>query len=612
MCGIVGAVAQRDVAHILLEGLKRLEYRGYDSAGIAVIDAQQQLHRHRALGKVRELQHLLKAEPLLGNTGIAHTRWATHGKPSEDNAHPHVSHNEIVLVHNGIIENHETLRARLIDLGYSFTSETDSELVAHLLHWHLKSGQDLLAAVRTAAGELEGAFAIGIIRCSEPGRLIALRRGSPLVIGMGIGEHFIASDQLALLPVVKHFIYLEENDIADVRRDSVTIYEVGGAVVDRPVHVSDLNHDIVGKGKYRHFMLKEIFEQPHAVQATLEGRLHRHRIVEETFGKNATQILANIRRVQIVACGTSYHAGLVGRYWLESVGIPCQVEIASEIRYRHTVVEPDTLFVTLSQSGETADTLGALRIAKELGYVATLAICNVPESSAVRESDLALMTAAGPEIGVASTKAFTTQLVALLLLTAVLGRQQHLHLAGTGSEANLLLELKNLPKYIEQVLSLDGAIKQIAKLFADKQHALFVGRGTQFPIALEGALKLKEISYIHAEAYPAGELKHGALALVDSEMPVIALVPADELLDKLKSNLQEVAARGGELFVFADQDAGVENGPGIHVLHMPKVPKILTPLIYTIPLQLLAYYVAVLKGTDVDQPRNLAKSVTVE
>jgi glucosamine--fructose-6-phosphate aminotransferase (isomerizing) len=609
MCGIVGAVAQRDVAQILLEGLKRLEYRGYDSAGIAVLDANQHLQRHRALGKVQELKNLLKTQPLFGNTGIAHTRWATHGKPSEANAHPHISNDEIVLVHNGIIENHEKLRVRLRELGYQFNSETDSEIVAHLLHWHLKTGKDFLTAVRTTATELEGAFAIGILHRDEPGRLIALRKGSPLVIGLGIGENFLASDHLALLPVAQHFIYLEEGDIADVRRDHVTIYDSNGTEVERPIHISDLGHEVAEKGKYRHFMQKEIFEQPRAVQATLEGRHSRQRVLEETFGKNAAQLLASIRRVQIVACGTSYHAGLVARHWLEEAGIPCQVEIASEIRYRRAVVEPNTLFVTLSQSGETADSLGALRAAKELGYAATMAICNVPESSLVRESELVLMTAAGLEIGVASTKAFTTQLTALLLLTAVLGRYRGLP---AEVETNLLTQLKMLPNYLEQVLLLDGAIKNIAKLFIDKQHALFLGRGAQYAIALEGALKLKEISYIHAEAYPAGELKHGPLALVDTEMPVIALAPADDLLDKLKSNLQEVRARGGELFVFADENAAIEKAPGIHVIIMPNVSRILAPLVYTIPLQLLAYHVAVFKGTDVDQPRNLAKSVTVE
>jgi glutamine---fructose-6-phosphate transaminase (isomerizing) len=609
MCGIVGAVAQRDVAPILLEGLKRLEYRGYDSAGIAVIDHNKQLQRHRTLGKVHELQNLLKSQPLFGSTGIAHTRWATHGKPSEDNAHPHVSNDEVVLVHNGIIENHETLKTRLLELGYTFDSDTDSEIVVHLLHWHLKTKPDFLAAVRATAQELEGAFALGLMHCHEPGRLIVLRRGSPLVIGLGIGENFIASDHLALLPVAQQFIYLEEGDIADVRRDQITIYDGAGKIVERDVHVSDLSHEIAEKGKYRHFMQKEIFEQPHAVSATFEGRISKQRVLEETFGHNATQILTNIKRVQIVACGTSYHAGLVGRYWLEEIGIPCQVEIASEIRYRHVVVESNTLFLTLSQSGETADTLAALRTAKNLGYAATMAICNVPESSLVRESELVLMTAAGPEIGVASTKAFTTQLTALLLLTAVLAR---LHKTKNFKEANLLAQLQLLPKSLKQILLLDNAIKRLAKQFADKQHTLFLGRGAQYPIALEGALKLKEISYIHAEAYPAGELKHGPLALVDEEMPVVVLAPNDELIDKLKSNLQEVRARGGSVIVFADEQAGIENSTGLQVITVPNIPKLLAPIAYTIPLQLLAYHVAVLKGTDVDQPRNLAKSVTVE
>lgn len=610
MCGIVGAVAQRDVAPILLEGLKRLEYRGYDSAGIAVISAESQLQRYRTLGKVRELEEVLLANPLFGYTGIAHTRWATHGKPSESNAHPHMSGNEIALVHNGIIENHEILRKRLLEAGYSFSSETDSELVAHLLHQRLKDGHDFLNAVRDIASELEGAFAIGFMNRNEPGRLVALRRGSPLVVGVGIGEHFIASDHLALLPVTQRFIYLEEGDIADVRRDSVHVYDAHGDRMERPIHVSELNYDMADKGKYRHYMQKEIFEQPNAVTSTLEGRLGRQRVLDEMFGEQARHLFEKIHRVQIVACGTSYHAGLVARYWLESLaGIPCNVEVASEIRYRQAVVDPNTLFVTLSQSGETADTLGALRAAKQLGYAGTLAICNVPESSLVRESDLVLMTRAGPEIGVASTKAFTTQLTALLLLTIVLGRRHQLN---AKQEAELVAHLEGLPNKLEQALQLDTSIKQLAKLFSDKRSALFVGRGMQFPVALEGALKLKEISYIHAEAYPAGELKHGPLALVDDEMPVIALASHDELLDKLKSNLQEIRARGGELIVFAGEETGIESESGMRVITVPSVTSVLAPIVYTIPLQLLAYHVAVLKGTDVDQPRNLAKSVTVE
>lgn len=610
MCGIVGAVAQRDVALILLEGLKRLEYRGYDSAGIAVIDGQQRLQRHRAPGKVRELQGLLEVEPLPGNTGIAHTRWATHGKPSEHNAHPHFAGNEIALVHNGIIENHSPLRAKLLANGCILASETDSELVAHLVHQQLIAGLDFLSAVQKVAAELEGAFAIGFMRRTEPGRLLALRRGCPLVVGVGIGEHFLASDQLALLPVAQNFIYLEEGDLADIRRDQVAIYDTKGTAVVRSIHASDLRHELTEKGKFRHFMQKEIFEQPRAVSSTMEGRFSKQHILVETFGPHALALFKSIRRIQIVACGTSYHAGLVGRYWLESLtGIPCQVEIGSENRYRHQIIEPDTLFITLSQSGETADTLGSLRLAKTLGYISTLAICNVPESSLVRESDSAFMTGAGPEIGVASTKGFTTQLTALLLLTAAISRARGLD---TLMEANLVTQLKSLPQKLEQTLALDNKIKQLAKMFADKQHALFLGRGIQYAIALEGALKLKEISYIHAEAYPAGELKHGPLALVDSEMPVIILAPTDALIEKLKSNLEEVRARGGQLIVFTDETSGVGENIGTQVITMPPVDSLLAPIVYTIPMQLLAYHVAVLKGTDVDQPRNLAKSVTVE
>lgn len=610
MCGIVGAVAQRDVALILIEGLKRLEYRGYDSSGIAIINNQQTLQRHRALGKVQQLQNLLTSQPLLGRTGIAHTRWATHGKPSEENAHPHIAGNQIALVHNGIIENHEILRSQLLAKNCQLTSETDSELVAHLVFEHLQKHKDLLLAIQYTAKELEGAFAIGFMHGAEQGRLIALRRGSPLVIGLGLGENFIASDHLALLPVAQRFIYLEEGDIADVYQDRVIIYDVEGKVVERPIHATDLHHETAQKGEYRHFMLKEIFEQPRAITNTLESRLTSQHVLIETFGPEAATLFKQAERVQIVACGTSYHAGLVARYWLEKIAkIPCQVEIASENRYRDKIVEPNTLFVTLSQSGETADTLGALRLAKKSGYLATVGICNVPGSSLVRESDLVLMTGAGPEIGVASTKAFTTQLTALLLLTLAMGRY---HGLDSTAEKSIIKELSSLAKNMEQALAIDPAIKQLAKTFADKNHSLFLGRGVQFPIAMEGALKLKEISYIHAEAYPAGELKHGPLALVDSDMPVIVLAPSDELLEKLKSNIQEVKARGGELIVFTDEQSNIKNEPGIHVLTMPNVNPILAPIVYTIPMQLLAYHVAVLKGTDVDQPRNLAKSVTVE
>lgn len=610
MCGIVGAVAQRDVTHILIECLKCLEYRGYDSAGIAVISNQQKLQRLRVLGKVQQLQNLLSSQPLLGHTGIAHTRWATHGKPSEENAHPHIAGNQIALVHNGIIENQETLRARLLTNGYILTSETDSELVAYLILDNIHKKTDLLAAIQLTVRQLEGAFAIALMYCAEPGHLIALRRGSPLVIGLGLGENFIASDHLALLPVAQRFIYLEEGDIADVYQDRVIIYDAKGKVVERPIHVTDLHQETAQKGKYRHFMLKEIFEQPHAITNTLESRLTSQHVLIETFGPEAATLFKQTERVQIVACGTSYHAGLVARYWLEKIAkIPCQVEIASENRYRDKIVEPNTLFVTLSQSGETADTLGALRLAKKSGYLATVGICNVPGSSLVRESDLVFMTGAGPEIGVASTKAFTTQLTALLLLTLAIGRY---HGLDSTTEISIIKELSSLSKNIEQTLTIDLAIKQLAKTFADKNHSLFLGRGVQFPIAMEGALKLKEISYIHAEAYPAGELKHGPLALVDPDMPVIVLAPSDELLEKIKSNIQEVKARGGELIVFTDEQSGIKNEPGIHVLTMPHVNPTLAPIVYTIPMQLLAYHVAVLKGTDIDQPRNLAKSVTVE
>lgn len=610
MCGIVGAVGKRDITSVLIEGLKRLEYRGYDSAGVAVIDSQQQLQRHRIVGKIQNLQDLLQAAPISGHTGVGQTRWATHGVPSERNAHPHFSGTELALVHNGIIENHAPLREQLTQAGYHFNSETDSEIVVHLVHQKMTQGQDFLAANKEALKELEGGFAVGIMHHNEPGRLIAFCRGAPLVIGIGNGEHFIASDHLALLPVTQKFIYLAEGDLADIRSDSLTIYSASDEIVERPIYISELTHDVVNKGKYRHYMQKEIFEQPTAAISTLEGRLSHTHVLDQAFGEHAEKIFDKIRRVQIVACGTSYHAGLVARYWLEGLaGIPCQVEIASEIRYRKFIVEADTLFVTLSQSGETADTLSALRLAKQSGYVATLTICNAPESAMVRESDLVLMTRAGHEIGVASTKAFTTQLTALLMLTAVLGRR---HGMTPETEIELIHQLEKLPQHIEQVLKLDNQIIQLANLFNNKKHALFIGRGIHFPIALEGALKLKEISYIHAEAYPAGELKHGPLALVDNHMPIIALAPHDELIEKLKSNLEEVRARGGKLIIFADAQANIASDNNTHVITMPNTDSYTAPLIYTIVLQLLSYHVAVLKGTDVDQPRNLAKSVTVE
>ncbi len=611
MCGIVGAVAQRNVVPILVEGLKRLEYRGYDSAGLAVLGdgGAERLDRVRAVGKVKALEDSIQQLKTEGQTGIAHTRWATHGVPSEDNAHPHVSHGVIAVVHNGIIENHEKLRKKLQELGYEFTSQTDTEVVAHLVHHHLKKQKDLCKAAMAAIGELEGAYALGIISRSEPHRLIAARKGSPLVVGVGIEEHFIGSDVLALAPVTRNVIYLEDGDVADLRRTEYTIYNESGKQVERPVRVSEASADAVDRGQYRSFTEKEIFEQPKAVADTLEGRLGKHRILEEAFGVTAGQIFDNTKAVQIIACGTSFHAGSVARYWIESLaGLPCNVEIASEYRYRKHVVLPGTLVVTISQSGETADTLAALQQTKKLGYGHSLAICNVPESSLVRESELTLLTRAGPEIGVASTKAFVTQLTALLLLTIALARR---HGLTAEKEKKLVEELEQLPGRIQKVLELSEEIRSLSERFVDKQHALFLGRGVHYPIAMEGALKLKEISYIHAESYAAGELKHGPLALVDANMPVIAVAPNDELLEKLKSNLQEVRARGGELYVFSVKGTGVRASNTTKIL-MPEVGEFTSPILYTVPLQLLAYYVALAKGTDVDQPRNLAKSVTVE
>ncbi|MBV4461152.1 glutamine--fructose-6-phosphate transaminase (isomerizing) [Pseudomonas sp. COR58] len=610
MCGIVGAVAERSITAILLEGLKRLEYRGYDSAGVAVYTNANTLERTRRVGKVSELDAALAEHPLVGRLGIAHTRWATHGAPSERNAHPHFS-GDIAVVHNGIIENHEALREQLKALGYVFSSDTDTEVIAHLLNHKLKELKDLTVALKATVKELHGAYGLAVISAQQPDRVVAARSGSPLVIGLGLGENFLASDQLALRQVTDRFMYLEEGDIADIRRDSVQIWDVNGQAVERQtVQYSD-GAEAADKGEFRHYMLKEIHEQPTVVQRTLEGRLSQDQVLVQAFGPQAAELFAKVRNVQIVACGTSYHAGMVARYWLEELaGIPCQVEVASEFRYRKVVVQPDTLFVTISQSGETADTLAALRNAKELGFLASLAICNVGISSLVRESDLTLLTQAGREIGVASTKAFTTQLVGLLLLTLSLGQVRGT--LGAGVEATLVEELRRLPTRLGEALAMDNTVEKISELFAEKNHTLFLGRGAQFPVAMEGALKLKEISYIHAEAYPAGELKHGPLALVDNDMPVVTVAPNNELLEKLKSNLQEVRARGGELIVFADEKAGMSNGEGTHVVQMPHINDILSPILYTIPLQLLSYYVAVLKGTDVDQPRNLAKSVTVE
>ncbi|QSB20266.1 glutamine--fructose-6-phosphate transaminase (isomerizing) [Pseudomonas sp. 15A4] len=611
MCGIVGAVAERNITAILLEGLKRLEYRGYDSAGVALFNNAGVLERRRRVGKVNELERALAGEPVTGRLGIAHTRWATHGAPLERNAHPHFSSEQLAVVHNGIIENHEPLRERLKGLGYVFTSDTDTEVIVHLLHHKLQDTPDLAAALKATVKELHGAYGLAVISAHQPDRLIAARSGSPLVVGLGLGENFLASDQLALRQVTDRFMYLEEGDIAEIRRDSVQIWDASGLPVEREIVQYHEGAEAADKGEYRHFMLKEIHEQPKVVQRTLEGRLGQQQVLVQAFGPQAAELFAKVRNVQIVACGTSYHAGMVARYWLEGLaGIPCQVEVASEFRYRKVVVQPDTLFVSISQSGETADTLAALRNAKELGFLASLAICNVGISSLVRESDLTLLTQAGPEIGVASTKAFTTQLVALMLLTLSLGQVKGT--LGAGVEAELVEELRRLPTRLGEALAMDTTVEKIAELFAEKNHTLFLGRGAQFPVAMEGALKLKEISYIHAEAYPAGELKHGPLALVDSDMPVVTVAPNNELLEKLKSNLQEVRARGGELIVFADEQAGLVNGEGTHVVSMPHILDALTPILYTIPLQLLSYYVAVLKGTDVDQPRNLAKSVTVE
>jgi len=610
MCGIVGAIAERDVLPILLEGLRRLEYRGYDSAGVALVDGGDCIARVRSQGKVKNLQERLGEHAVNGKLGIAHTRWATHGVPSDKNAHPHVCRKSVAVVHNGIIENHQTIRAQQIEQGHHFTSQTDTEVIVHAVHDQIELGKDLLNAVRDTTKQLEGAFALGVISNSDKNRLIVARRGSPLVIGVGIGENFIASDVAALLPVTQNFIFLEEGDIAEITREGVKVFDENGDEVERAAHKSEQTSDMAERGEYRHYMQKEIYEQPEAIQATLEGRISNGRLLEECFGTNAKEILDGIDSIKIVACGTSYHAGLIAKYGFgDLANVPCSVEVASEFRYRRHVVSENTLFLTLSQSGETADTLAALRIAKKLGYKHTFAICNVPESSLVRESDLVLMTRAGPEIGVASTKAFTTQLVALLLLIIAIGRR---HGLAAATEQTIVEQLDSLPERIEQVLLLDEPIAELAKQFADKHHALFLGRGPQYPVAKEGALKLKEISYIHAEAYPAGELKHGPLALVDAKMPVIAVAPNDQLLEKLKANLEEVSARGGHLIVFSDVDAGFIEDEHLQVIHVAPTEQAVSPIIYSVPLQLLAYHVAVIKGTDIDQPRNLAKSVTVE
>ena len=608
MCGIVGAIAQHDVTPILLDGLKRLEYRGYDSAGVALCDGQGRLQRTRAVGKVAELQKSLQQAPIAGELGIAHTRWATHGVPAERNAHPHMSGEQVAIVHNGIIENHAELRAELEQAGFEFHSETDTEVIAHLLAHLLPEKKSLLEAVKSATSRLVGAFALAVIHPDEPDHLVVARAGSPLVIGVGEQEHFIASDVFALLPVTQQFRFLEEGDLADIRRDGVTIFNAQGETVERELRTSTLSASHASKDPYPHYMLKEIYEQPAVIAETLEGRIHKGRLLEESFGHEAKALFDKAQAIHIIACGTSYHAGLVAKYWLEEVGMPCHVEVASEYRYRSVVVLPNTLFVSISQSGETADTLAALHAAKQAGYLGSLTVCNVPESSLVRESDVALMTRAGSEIGVASTKAFTTQLTALRLLTIALARRRGLQ---AEQEKVLVDELHALPRQVEVVIELGDHIAVMAQDFADMHNALFLGRGTFYPVALEGALKLKEISYIHAEAYPAGELKHGPLALVDENMPVVCALPDDPLLEKVLSNLQEVRARGGELFLFSDHKVQIALDK-YQNLTLDDICPSTAPIVYSIPLQLLAYHVAVLKGTDIDQPRNLAKSVTVE
>ncbi|MCO7190171.1 MULTISPECIES: glutamine--fructose-6-phosphate transaminase (isomerizing) [unclassified Pseudoalteromonas] len=606
MCGIVGAVAERPVNRILIEGLKRLEYRGYDSAGVALSQAGT-LDTVKAVGKVANLEAAVAEAGVSGHTGIAHTRWATHGGVTEVNAHPHISNSEIALVHNGIIENHESLRSVLKDDGYTFLSDTDTEVMVHLIHQLRQQHDSLLDSVKAAVKQLEGAYGTVVFDKANDNEIIVARSGSPLVIGLGLGENFIASDQLALLAVTRNFIFLEEGDVARITRETVEIYDINGEPVEREVVESNISQDISGKGEYRHYMLKEIYEQPMAVRNTLEGRLEGDRVAVDAFGDQANQIFKDVKHVQIIACGTSYHSGMVARYWLEQyAGVSCNVEIASEFRYRESFVHENSLLVTISQSGETADTLAALRLAKEQGYMASMTICNVPGSSLVRESDLAFMTKAGAEIGVASTKAFTTQLVGLLMLTASIAQEKG------RDQSTIVNAIKTLPNKLEESLNMAEGIEALAEEFADKHHSLFLGRGSQYPIAMEGALKLKEISYIHAEAYAAGELKHGPLALIDADMPIIVVAPNNELLEKLKSNVEEVRARGGIIYVFADKDSNFASDDTMRVMNVNHVEDIIAPVVYTIPLQLLSYYVAVIKGTDVDQPRNLAKSVTVE
>ncbi|MCP4280312.1 MAG: glutamine--fructose-6-phosphate transaminase (isomerizing) [Pseudomonadota bacterium] len=610
MCGIVGAVAERNVVEILLEGLKRLEYRGYDSAGVALLQGDGTLTRIRRTGKVQELADAVAEGEALGTTGIAHTRWATHGGVTEANAHPHFSTERVAVVHNGIIENYVNLKAQLKEQGYTFTSDTDTETISHTVHEELKSGKTLLDAVQSAVKTFHGAYGTVIMDKEDPSRVVVARSGSPLVIGLGLGENFIASDQMALLPVTRRFIFLEEGDVAEITRRDVKIFDKDGNAVEREVIESNIEHDAGDKAGYRHYMLKEIHEQPTVVRNALKDRIDENGLTADIFGKGADEIFKKVQHVQIIACGTSYHAGMTARYWLEQyANVSCNVEIASEFRYRKSVVHPNSLLITISQSGETADTLAALRLAKELGYMSSLTICNVQGSSLVRESDLAFMTRAGAEIGVASTKAFTTQLTAFLMLTLALGKENGM----TDADSKAIVSaLHSLPAKLEETLAITGGIEDLAEEFADKNHSLFLGRGDQYPIAMEGALKLKEISYIHAEAYASGELKHGPLALIDDEMPVIVVAPNNELLEKLKSNVEEVRARGGIMYVFADKDAAFEGDETMRVINVPHCDEPIAPIIYTLPLQLLSYYVALIKGTDVDQPRNLAKSVTVE
>ncbi len=610
MCGIVGAVAERNIVPILVEGLRRLEYRGYDSAGVAVIGKDNKIGLRRTVGKVAGLEEKISKQPLNGNIGVAHTRWATHGAVTEANAHPHISGNRVAVIHNGIIENYQSIKEELQKQGYEFISETDTEVAAHLVHYHLSQGMDLVEALRTAVNRFTGAYALLVIDAEDPDRIVVSRVASPLVIGLGLGENFVASGVPALLPVTQRFIYLEQGDLAEIRRDEVNIFNTDGEKVTREVHETKWDSESAEKGPYRHFMLKEIYDQPSALADTLYGRVSNQRVVPESLGPQATDMLEKVEHIHIVACGTSYHAGCVGKYWIEALaGIPCQVEIASEYRYRTVVVPKNTLFVTLSQSGETADTLEALRIAKRSNYLGSLTICNSAHSSMVRESDLVMMTQAGPEIGVASTKAFTTQLLSVLIVTLMLAKHRGL---SEEREAEFVAHLIHAAAASDEALRMNDQLKNLAHDFDEKQHTLFLGRGPMWPIAMEGALKLKEISYIHAEAYAAGELKHGPLALIDEDMPVVVVAPNNELLDKLKSNLQVVRARGGQLYVFADRESGIEDEPGMKVIAMPHANRLIAPIVYTVPLQLLAYHVAVLKGTDVDQPRNLAKSVTVE